>query len=62
MKTAFSNDYDYPDYDADYEDEKWLNENKSVLPDDFSEDLLLYFETIMDRLEKATAHSSNVTN
>jgi len=56
----FSNDYDYPDYDADYEDEKWLNENKSVLPDDFSEDLLLYFETIMDRLEKATAHSSNI--
>ena len=62
MKTAFSNDYDYPDYDADYEDEQWLNENRSVLPDDFSEDLLLYFETIMDRLEKATAHSSNVTN
>lgn len=56
--TAFSNDYDYPDYDADYEDENWLNEKKKTLPKEFNQDLLLYFETIMDRLEKVTSHSN----
>ncbi len=60
LKTAFSNDYDYPDYDADYEDENWLNEKKKTLPKDFNQDLLLYFETIMDRLEKVTSHSTIV--
>ncbi len=58
----FSNDFDYPDYDADYEDEKWLKDQSSLLPDDFSTDLTLFFETIMDRLEKATGHSSNIVS
>ena len=57
---AFSSDFDYPDYDADYEDEQWLNQQRKTLPADFEEDLVLYFETIVDRLEKATGHSINV--
>jgi hypothetical protein len=56
----FSNDCEYPDYDADYEDETWLSEMKKKLPVDFTDDLILYFETVMDRLEKATAYSTNL--
>ena len=62
IQKAFSNDYDYPDYDADYEDETWLNEKKKTLPKDFNQDLLLYFESIMDRLEKVTSHSNIVSS
>ena len=58
---AFSSDFDYPDYDVDYEDEEWINDKRQTLPDDFSDDLVLYFECIMDRLEKATTHSMNVS-
>lgn len=60
----FSNDYDYPDYDADYEDESWLNDKKKTLPKELlnnNQDLLLFFETIMDRLEKVTSHSNVVS-
>ncbi len=56
-----NNNNDYPDYDADAEDERWLKEKRAQLPKDFSDDLTLYFECIMDRLEKITAHSTNVT-
>lgn len=56
----FSSDFDYPDYDVDYEDEEWINDKRRTLPDDFSDDLVLYFECIMDRLEKATTHSMNL--
>lgn len=56
----FSNDYDYPDYDADYEDEAWCRVQKQKLPADFVDDLLYYFETVMDKLEKATSYSSNL--
>jgi enhancer of polycomb-like protein len=57
----FSSDYDYPDYDADYEDEAWLDtERKNKLPDDFSDNLVLYFEMVMDRLEKAAGYSTNL--
>lgn len=59
---AFSSDFDYPDYDVDYEDEEWINDKRRTLPDDFSDDLVLYFECIMDRLEKATTHSMNVSH
>ncbi|CAF0712238.1 unnamed protein product, partial [Brachionus calyciflorus] len=56
----FSNDFDYPDYDADIEDEEWLNEYKKKLPDDFTDDFFLFFEKIMDRLEKAVGFSTNL--
>jgi len=60
----FSDDCEYPDYDADFDDEKWLNEQIKLLPNEYAtssgEDLTLFFETIMDRLEKTTSHSSNV--
>jgi hypothetical protein len=60
----FSDDCEYPDYDADFDDEKWLNEQIKLLPIEYAtssgEDLTLFFETIMDRLEKTTSHSSNV--
>jgi enhancer of polycomb-like protein len=56
----FSSDFDYPDYDADYEDENWLKEQNKLLPNDFTNDLTLFFETVMDKLEKATGHSSNI--
>ena len=50
--------------DADFDDEKWLNEQIKLLPIEYAtssgEDLTLFFETIMDRLEKTTSHSSNV--
>ncbi|RNA23057.1 enhancer of polycomb -like protein [Brachionus plicatilis] len=56
----FSNDFDYPDYDADIEDEQWLKEYKNKLPDDFTDDLFLFFENTMDRLEKAVGFSTNL--
>lgn len=56
----FSSDFDYPDYDADYEDENWLKEQNKLLPNDFTNDLTLFFETVMDKLEKTTGHSSNI--
>lgn len=56
----FSNDYDYPDYDADYDDEDWLNEQRSKIAENFCDDLVLFFENIIDRLEKATGHSTNL--
>jgi enhancer of polycomb-like protein len=56
----FSNDYDYPDYDADYDDEDWLKEQCNNKPDIGHDELLLFFETIIDRLEKATGHSTNL--
>ena len=59
----FSDDYEYPDYDADCEDEAWLNEQIKLLPGEYTsnvDDVTLFFETIMDRLEKTTSHSSNV--
>ena len=55
-----SKEPEYPDYDADFEDEVWLKEKRKKLPKDFSDDLTLYFECIMDRLEKIAAHSMNV--
>ena len=52
---------EYPDYDADHEDELWLREKRKQLPKDFNDDLTLYFECIMDRLEKIASHSMNVS-
>lgn len=59
----FSDDCEYPDYDADYDDEKWLTEQIKLLPNEYAsseEDMTLFFETIMDRLEKTTSHSTNI--
>ena len=56
----FSNDYDYPDYDADDADAAWVAEQRALLPADFSDDLTLFFETLMDCLEKATGFSAHV--
>lgn len=56
----FSNDYEYPDYDADWEDQQWVKEQQQAKPVDFSDDLCLFFETVMDCLEKATGFSMNV--
>ena len=53
----FSSDADYPDYDADYEDEAWCRAQQQRLPADFAPDLLYLFEAAMDRLEKATSYS-----
>ncbi len=33
---------------------------RKTLPADFTEDLVLYFETVMDKLEKATCYSTNL--
>ncbi len=33
---------------------------KKTLPEDFTDDLILYFETVMDKLEKATCYSTNL--
>jgi hypothetical protein len=62
----FSDDYEYPDYDADFEDERWLNEQiQQRLPKEYTQscslnELTLFFETIMDRLEKTTSHSMHI--
>ena len=56
----FANDQEYPDYDADKEDDRWLDEQRKLLPADYVDDLLLHFEEIMDRLEKATTHSMSL--
>ena len=59
----FSNDYDYPDYDADDEDTEWLRTTATATGNaasDFSDDLALFFETVMDCLEKATGFSAAV--
>lgn len=58
----FSNDQEYPDYDADFEDEHWLNQQIKSLPSEYTNtthtnDITLFFENIMDRLEKITSHS-----
>jgi hypothetical protein len=39
---------------------EWLEKQKASLPAEFSDDLALFFETVMDCLEKATGFSSNV--
>jgi hypothetical protein len=40
---------------------EWLEKEKANhLPADFSDDLPLFFETVMDCLEKATGFSTNV--
>lgn len=57
---AFSNDFDYPDYDADNDDDNWLKEKTKSLELELSNDLIYYFETIMDRLEKTTGYSTNI--
>jgi hypothetical protein len=59
-KKAFSNDNEYPDYDADDDDMEWLERERGNLPAEFSDDLALFFETVMDCLEKATGFSPNV--
>lgn len=58
----FAGDAEYPDYDADWSDESWLKEERasSRLPVDFANDLVLFFETVMDRLEKAVGHSTHL--
>lgn len=61
IKEPVNNNNDYPDYDVDNEDEQWLKQRRASLPKDFMDDLTLYFECIMDRLEKITAHSMNVS-